>query len=227
MGRRVWLALLPAALVPSIVSLLYFVTLSGTWAGRALYAASKLFILLWPLLAVRMILPPGEGARVSWRARLRALPLGLLSGAALSGLVLLALQTPLAAILEASAPAIRGKAAQMGILDWYGPFALFLALGNSLVEEYYWRWFLYGRLRGFLGVWPALLLASGAFALHHVVVTSQFFPQPWGVLMGLCVGVAGAAWCLLYERQGTVAGVWVSHLVADLAVLSVGYWAIF
>jgi hypothetical protein len=151
----------------------------------------------------------------------------LASGAVLAATVYLALQTPLASVLDASAPAIREKAAQMGILQWYWPFALFLALGNSLVEEYYWRWFLYGRLREALGVWPSLAAASAAFALHHVVVTSQFFPQPWGVLMGLCVGVAGAVWCLMYERQGTVAGVWASHLVADLAVLSVGYRAIF
>lgn len=226
--RVLWLALAPAALVPCLASLLYFVLLNGTLFGKALYGSTKLFILLWPLLAMRTILPAPR-ARSGWNVRghLKALPLGVLAGVGVAGSLWLALLTPIGAVVSQSAASMRAQAAAMGILDHYWTFALVLAIVNSLVEEYYWRWFLYGRLRTALGVFPSVMLASAAFALHHVVVMSQLVPGPWGFALGACVGLGGALWCLMYEAQGTVAGAWACHLLTDLAVLGIGYRAIF
>jgi uncharacterized protein len=228
MTRRLWLALLPAAVIPFLASVVYFILLSGTWTGRLLYGLTKLFILLWPLLSVRYILPraPGGGKR-SWKEHARALPLGLAAGLGLAALLWLAMLTPLGEVVAGSAARMREQAAAMGILEHYGSFALFLALGNSLVEEYYWRWFLYGRLRSALGVFPSLALSSAAFALHHVVVMGQLVPGAWGIVLGVCVGLGGALWCVLYEEQGSIAGAWACHLVVDLAVLGIGYKIIF
>lgn len=228
MSRRLWLALAPAALLPVLASLLYFILLSGTSYGRILYGVTKLFILLWPLLALRHILPQAlEDQTWAWRKHVKALPLGFAAGLVVAALLWLAMLTPLGAVVAQSAGSMREKAAAMGILEHYWSFALFLALGNSLVEEYYWRWFFYGRLRSVMRVFPALLLASSAFALHHVVVMSQLVPGPWGYVLGACVGLGGALWCLLYEAQGSVAGAWACHLLTDLAVLAIGWRIIF
>src|SRR5262249_6160472 len=72
----------------------------------------------------------------------------------------------------------------------YAGVAIFYSLLHSLLEEYYWRWFVFGRLRdslssreraGVSGSGPdenaptrmtvlAILISSLAFMCHHVVV---------------------------------------------------------
>ena len=64
------------------------------------------------------------------------------------------------------------------------------------MEEYYWRWFAFGRLRRICPLWLAVAVSSGAFMLHHVVVLSAYV-QPqyfWGVafFFSLMVAAAGA-----------------------------------
>jgi hypothetical protein len=98
---------------------------------------------------------------------------------------------------------------------------------NSLIEEYYWRWFLFGHLRQVVPVFLAYLLAGVAFAAHHVVITTQFFPMSWGLLIGAFVGVAGVIWSVMYARQQTIMGVWVSHIIADLGIMFIGYNLLF
>ena len=73
----------------------------------------------------------------------------------------------------------------------------------------------------------AHLLAAAAFAAHHVVVISQYFGWGWGLALGAFVGVGGALWSWMYQRQGTLAGVWLSHLIVDLFVMWIGYGLIF
>lgn len=223
-----WLALAPAAVVPFVAAVLYFVVLSAHPAAKVLYAAAKVFTVLWPVLACRAVL----GERVPWRGgdwrrRLEAVPLGALVGLAIAAAMVGAMATPLGGPVLAGAESIRLKAVQLGILAWYWPFALFLSLVNSLVEEYYWRWFLYGRLRLVVPGWRAHVLAGAAFAAHHVVIATQFFPGALGVVLGASVGVGGAIMSLLYERQGTVAGAWACHLVVDLAIMAAGHALLF
>lgn len=179
-GRaRALAALVPAMVVPFLASLLYFVLLSGRPVAQGLYAAAKVFTLVWPFFAAVFILrEPPRLHWQSWRLHLCAVPAGAFWGLLFAALMVGLMMTPLGAVVAESAGRIRLKAQQMGILEWYWPFAIFLSLVNSLVEEVYWRWFVYGRLRGLVGGWPAHLLTGAAFAAHHVVVATQFFPRP-------------------------------------------------
>ncbi|HTQ79622.1 MAG TPA: CPBP family intramembrane glutamic endopeptidase [Thermoanaerobaculia bacterium] len=225
---RLWAAVAPAMVVPFIAALFYFVLVRGGPTARLLYALSKVFILLWPLWACRILLHErlprlGRG----WSLRLRALPLGALAGLVMVALMLGLLRSPAAAPILAGASNVRLKAQQLGILEWYWPFALFLSVANSLAEEYYWRWFVYGQLRRRMPGWRAHALAGAAFAAHHMVVTTQFFPGAAGLMLGAAVGIGGVIMSLLYERQGTVAGAWLCHLVVDLGIMGIGHGMLF
>ncbi len=229
--RPVWkilAALLPAVLLPFLASLLYFVLYSQCQWARALYGATKLFTLLWPLAAVLLVLKeplPRFGG--GWRTHARALLPGALAGLIVAGAMVGLVATPLGAVVMESAGAIRTKALQLGILDHYWAFALFLSLVNSAVEEYYWRWFVYGQIRRLLPGWRAHALAGLAFSAHHAVVVSQFFPWVWVLPFALAVGLGGVIMSVLYERQGTLAGAWACHLLADLGIMRIGYWLLF
>ena len=134
---------------------------------------------------------------------------------------------PVGRVVAASAPAIRAKAESLGVLRHYWAFGLFLALLHSFLEEYYWRWFVFGRLRRGLPRGWAHLVAGACFAAHHVVIATQYFPGGWGWLLGGLTGAGGILWSWMYERQKSLAGPWLSHVLADLGILAVGHQVLF
>jgi membrane protease YdiL (CAAX protease family) len=104
--------------------------------------------------------------------------------------------------------------------------ALFVCVLHSLLEEYYWRWFVFGRLRRYLPLGAALALSSLAFMSHHVFVLAYYLPgRFWiaAVPFSLCVAVGGIAWAWLYHRYQTLYAPWLSHLLVDAAIMVVGY----
>ena len=210
--------------VPFAASLLYFVLFSEYLFARVIYGAAKAFTVVWPVIALWFIFRSSL-PRVDLRAarHWKAIPLGLLTGAAIALLIWVAMHTSLGGIVAESARTIQGKARELGIMEYFWPLVLFLSFVNSLVEEYYWRWFLFGNLRRVLPAAPAHALAAVAFASHHVVITTQFLPFSWGLLVGAFVGLGGLLWSVMYARQQTIAGVWVSHIIADLAIMVIGY----
>lgn len=220
-----WLAaVVPAACVPVLASLLYFQWLSDAVWVQFVYLTAKGFTVVWPvvalglLLGVRPLLP-----EPLWRRDLRALPMGLLTGLTIVGALFALLATPLAGLLETAAPVVREKIATFGIGAHYWSFAVGFSVIHAGIEEYYWRWFLFGTLRRRLPAVPAHGLAAIAFAAHHVVVGATFFGPSLGGLLGACVAVGGLIWSVMLARQGTLAGAWLSHIVVDLGLAYVGY----
>jgi membrane protease YdiL (CAAX protease family) len=104
--------------------------------------------------------------------------------------------------------------------------ALFVAIPHSLLEEYYWRWFVYGGLRRYLPLGAAMVLSSLAFMAHHVIILSVYLPGQFGTLVvpfSLGVASGGIVWCWLYDRTGTLYAPWISHLIVDAALMILGY----
>src|SRR5271156_4434463 len=98
--------------------------------------------------------------------------------------------------------------------------SVLLSSVHALLEEYYWRWFLFGGLRRFMPVSWAVVLSSLAFAAHHVILLASFFGGiSWAtILFSLCVGVGGAAWAWIYHRSGSLLGPWLSHVLIDTGI---------
>ena len=215
-------------LVPFLGSLIYFVAYSGEPWARATYTLVKLYTVAWPVLATAFVLRepiprPDLRAARHWRA----VPLGLLFGGLVFGATLALSASPLGDSLAGFAEQVRLKVGQLGVLEHYLAFSLFLAFVHSAIEEYYWRWFVYGTLKRLCSRRPAAVLASLAFASHHMVILSQYFSAIWTVALSLMVAVGGYVWCLMVERQRTLMGAWLSHVLVDLAILWVGYRLLF
>jgi membrane protease YdiL (CAAX protease family) len=104
--------------------------------------------------------------------------------------------------------------------------ALGIAVFHSLLEEYYWRWFVFGRLRRYLSLSWALALSGLGFMGHHVIVLAVYFPGRFWTLalpFAFGVGIGGVVWAWLYHRTGSLYAAWLSHLIIDLAIMAVGY----
>ncbi len=130
-------------------------------------------------------------------------------------------------LFAGAAQEIRGKLVDLGIdrLWTYAAVGIFYAVCHSGLEEYYWRWFVFGQLRHRLRPASATAISSLAFMAHHVILLATYFgwSSPWTYAFSLAVAVGGAVWAWLYERSGSLAGPWLSHLVVDAAIFLVGY----
>jgi membrane protease YdiL (CAAX protease family) len=206
---------------------LYFVLLAGTGAMTTVYAAAKLFQFSLP--AAWFVLNrknrenlPGWNGR-GWKA-------GLASGVVIVAMLWLVYRALLqgGSILAGLESGVRVKLEQVGAVTPSRMFmmAVFLSVVHSFLEEYYWRWFLYGRLRARIGSTPALWVSSFGFMAHHVIILHVFLGgDRWlaTVLFSLAIAAAGGLWAWLYGRSGSLIGPWISHMLADFGVFWVGY----
>lgn len=211
--------------VPALTALFYFVWLKGSSAAQPVYGSAKLFILLWPVMATALILK----CPIRWKLRpmtvhLRAIPLGLIIGLGIAGMMVALMASPMGNLVAAATGAIEEKVVNLGIQEHFILFAVCLSLFHSLLEEYYWRWFVYGNLRNLVSRPAAHVIAAVGFSLHHIVVTTQFFPLHWALLFSAAVGIGGFFWSWLYQRQGTLTGAWASHAVVDATLMAVAFW---
>ncbi len=175
-------------------------------------------------LLSRKRLEEGEGLRTT------GIGLGLAFGLLVVGLMLVVYFGFLyhSPVLASTPLKLRRKLAEFGVSS-PGAFlglGIFIAALHSLLEEYYWRWFVFGRLREVVATAPAIALSSLGFMAHHVIVLDAYLPGQfvWGVLpFSLGVAVGGAFWAWLYQRSGTLLGPWLSHLLVDAGIFVIGW----
>jgi membrane protease YdiL (CAAX protease family) len=222
--RRRWLVLLPALLIPFAASIFYFVLFPGTAFGNGFYKGVKIFLLVWPIIATLVILRVKMIDRSCEKRHLASMPLSIGFGLLVVGLLFFLLKaTPLGLILDENRARIAGRIQDLGVADHFLWFALFISFFHAALEEFYWRWFVFGQSRKLMSLPRAYLVASAGFASHHIVVLSQFFPFVWALLLGVCVGIGGAVWCWLTYRYNSLYGAWVSHMIIDLGLMWVGW----
>lgn len=219
-----------AMVYPTVGAWVYFVLLHDSEWARNLYLGSKLVQFALPLVWVAIV---GVGRPRLGLSRPRASGLwaGITSGILISLGIIALYQLILAGTPAAGQAAERIadtlKVFGVGTPLSYAFLALALALVHSLLEEYYWRWFVYQRTAAWLPTVPAVLLASVSFASHHLIVLNRYAPDDsfWTLVVPgtAAVGVGGILWCWLYDRYGSLLSPWVSHIVVDLALMVIGY----
>jgi len=221
---RLWAALLPALLAPLLASVVYFVLYPGTWFGKACFGLVKFHLVLWPVIGTVFIMRESlRRPSPSWAVRFRALIPSALIGAAVVAAMFALMLTPLGDIVRSSGGRIRAKVDDLGMLDHYIAFSIFICVVNSFIEEFYWRWFAYGNLRRVMPPAWAHGFAAIAFASHHIVVVSTFFPLGFALFIGCSVGVGGLIWSLVYQRYNTILGPWLCHIIIDAGFLWIVY----
>ena len=221
-----------ALVLPTVGAWVYFVLMAGhPWALTAYFSAKALqfglplitFLAAWRLLQPKHSSSIREKPPNPWLA-------GLTSGLAVS-------LTPLALywlFLRGSETATTAATRIAPKLDDFGVaglpsfvvLALSLSIAHSFLEEYYFRWFLLRRLVGLHGRKAALWISSLGFMAHHVIVVATYLgPASWPltVLFSLGIAASGYIWARLYLRTGRLVAPWISHMLADFAIMAIGY----
>ncbi|HEV3204743.1 MAG TPA: type II CAAX endopeptidase family protein [Gemmataceae bacterium] len=237
-------ALIFAMVFPTLMAWFYFVQLarqpdrpSTGPASRpnpvvvAVYGGAKLFQFAFPAAWVWWY-----GRRPIWPSRPQSRGLGM--GLAFGGVVLLGtiafyfLVFNYTHFLEQTPPKIRGKIMEFGVDSpaLYILFGLVLSLVHSLLEEYYWRGFVFGGLRQYVSLGWAIGISGLAFMSHHVITLAVFFPGNFwtmAVPLAAAIAVGGAFWAWLYDRSGSIYASWFSHLLVDVGIMAVGFDMLF
>jgi len=222
-----WIGIGFALALPTLATLTYFVWAAGSpqIVQQAAYASAKLLQFSFPIVWTRFVL----GRPIAILRGRGGIGAGVAFGALVLGLALVAYHQWFRAepFLAAAAGTAREKVLGFGAdtPSKYAALGAFYSLAHSFLEEYYWRWFVFGQLRRRLALGPAILVSSLGFAAHHVVLLSTFLgPAPWVTfLFSLAVAVGGAFWAWLYARHGSLWGPWLSHSLVDVAIFLVGY----
>jgi len=110
--------------------------------------------------------------------------------------------------------------------------ALYWCTINSMLEEYFWRWFIGERLRDVLPRGAAGDLASAFFSAllftaHHIVALAMLVDARTAAASSVGVFIGGFTWSLLYLRHRNIYACWVSHVYADLIIFYLGYRIVF
>lgn len=216
--RRALAALLIVVPAPSLGAVAAFWLLPGP-VGGALYAVGKAVLyglpVLWHLAVDRH--PP------SWSPPRRggfATAAGL--GIAMS-LAILAAHALLRDRLDPSLVRSVVSEAGLGTPARFAGFAAYLCLVNSLLEEYAFRWFIFTRCARLMTERLAVLAAGLAFTAHHVIVLRAVFDWPVTGLASVGVLAGGLAWSWCYARFRSIWPGYLSHLLVDITVLTLGW----
>ena len=226
--RLVALAALTGAALPTAVTWLYFVALSdsSTAAQQTAYALGKGVQFALPLA---WLLAFCRHARPRRLLAAEGVVEGLVFGAFVAAVILLTHRFWLepAGLLAAAGKEAAVKARGLGVGGPVGFAALgsFYSAIHSLLEEWYWRWFVFGRMRRLMPPAAAIALSSLAFAAHHVVVLACYFgwTSAATAVFSLAVAAGGAFWAWMYDRHGSLLGPWLSHALVDAAIFAVAF----
>lgn len=224
---RPWAPVVFALVFPTLVTWVYFDVLAGfspIWQQGS-YAVGKVIQFGFPAVWVFAI----------QRRRLVVAPArqGIIVGIAVGFTVMLLtialyhLWLEPADFFKIPGEKIRSKVQGIGIQSrWaYVMLSIFYSIAHSGLEEYYWRWFVFGELRERISVTSAVIVSSLGFMAHHVLVLSNYFGlfSVATCLLSLAVAVGGAIWAVIYHRTGSLLGPWVSHAFVDAAIFWIGY----
>jgi membrane protease YdiL (CAAX protease family) len=226
-ARLRFATLVVALALPTAITWLYFTALADYSPAiqQTAYSLGKAAQFLLPVLWIWL-----AKDRILWAwPSSRGVPLGLAFGATLL-LAALAIYTfvlkPLG-MFDGPAVEIRVKIRGMGLasLPAYIVLGVFYSLVHSLLEEYYWRWFVFGRLCTRMSLTAGIALSSLGFAAHHVLLLGTYFgwQSPATYLFAICVAIGGAFWAWLYHRSGSLLGPWFGHALVDAAIFIIGY----
>ena len=230
-------ALTVACVFPTVMAWIYFVALAspaGTApaadaspALRVAYAVGKLVQFSFPLVYLYFAAPHSLRVR---QPRFGGLMLGLGFGTLVAAAMLLLYfgilrETLIEIGLERQ---VRSKLEEFGAATPHRflGFAVYISVVHSLLEEYYWRWFVFRRLRLLCPLAPAMAISSLAFMAHHVIVLDVYLPGHFltaVVPFSLAIAAGGAFWAWLYSRTDSLGAAWLSHLMIDAGIMVIGF----
>jgi CAAX protease family protein len=99
------------------------------------------------------------------------------------------------------------------------PFLTMMVIGNSILEEIYWRGYIYWRLEKNNAPIVTIGITAIFYTSYHLITTVSLFPLRYALLFsGVIFGIA-LFWGFMRRRTGSIYLPIITHLLADLGFM--------
>lgn len=103
------------------------------------------------------------------------------------------------------------------------PVALYISFGNSLLEEFLFRFVAFIKLSEYTTKKTAYIFSSCMFALYHVAMIGKSFPTPLILLAMVGLAIGGAIFNYVDDKNRNIYNSWIIHMFADFAIMTIWY----
>ncbi len=117
--------------------------------------------------------------------------------------------------------AMLDKKAKVDKSNYIG-IALYISLINSLLEEFFFRGFMFLNLRKIGQRMFAYLVSAFAFTIYHIAIMGSWFTPALFVVAMVGLFVGALIFNYLNEQDGNIYNSWMVHMMANLAINTVG-----
>jgi len=99
------------------------------------------------------------------------------------------------------------------------PFMFMMIVANSVIEEIYWRGYLYRKLERIVSPGRVVLLSSAFYTSYHIITTMSLFPLQYAIIFTIIIFSAGIFWAIMRRKYDSIFYPLISHLLADLGIM--------
>ncbi len=112
----------------------------------------------------------------------------------------------------------------LGLTENFLLYSVGIIVLNSLVEEFFWRYSIYGGLKSYFSMPVAAIVSSVGFAGSHMLYFIGLFDSLAIIVFLTVVSfIFGCYWVWLYERTRSVPHVWINHMLVNLPLFYTEY----
>ena len=101
--------------------------------------------------------------------------------------------------------------------------ALYISFGNSLLEEFLFRFVAFIKLSEYTTKTTAYMFSSIMFALYHIAMVGGVFPFPLLLLALVGLTVGGLIFNYVDDKNKNIYNSWIIHMFADFAIMTIWY----
>lgn len=100
--------------------------------------------------------------------------------------------------------------------------ALYISFVNSLLEEFFFRGFLFLNLKRISGRSFAYIISALLFSLYHVAIMGNWFNPILFIVAMIGLFTGALIFNYLNEKSGNIFNSWIVHMMANLSINTVG-----
>jgi uncharacterized protein len=101
--------------------------------------------------------------------------------------------------------------------------ALYITFGNSFLEEFFFRGFIFMNLYGMNSKRTAYVYSSMLFGLYHIAIFKTWFSLPITLLALFGLISVGFLFNWMDTKSENFLNSWIAHVFADTAVMIIGF----
>ena len=101
--------------------------------------------------------------------------------------------------------------------------SLYISFANSLLEEFFFRGFVFQNAKNLSGRKFAYIFSAGTFSLYHTAMMLGWFSLPVFALALIGLFAGGIIFNRLNEKTGSIYASWFVHMFANFGINTVGF----